>query len=302
MSALRFTIGELASRTGLTTHTIRAWEKRYGAITPERTDSNQRLYDSSQLERLQLLRRATGGNHSISRVAKLSDEELGSLFPISKLSSSSVNQVRDSDLLQDSLSAIQRLDEEALNQCLKRSLVMSGVEGALDTLLLPLLTEIGKGWQSGEIRIYQEHMATSVIRTFLADLLGSINPQVESPRMVVTTPKNQHHEIGALLAAIGCASQQWNVVYLGANLPSKEIADAFNRSHAKAISLSIVFPLDDGDLPAELLSLRKLVGDTTPIMVGGSGVLSYEPILSEIHAKTFSDWKGLSLALASLNE
>ena len=300
MSALRFTIGELAFRTGLTTHTIRAWEKRYGAITPERTDSNQRLYDSSQLDRLLLLRRATESSHSIGRVAKLTNEELGSLFPIEKSSVSSTGQVRDLDLLHDCLAAIQRLDEEALQQCLKRSLVMSGVEGSLDTLLVPLLTEIGKGWQSGEIRIYQEHLATSVIRTFLADLLSSMNPPVESPRMIVTTPKNQLHEIGALLAAISCATQQWNVVYLGANLPSEEIADAFHRSRAEAISLSIVFPLDDGGLAAELSALRKLVGASTPIMVGGSGILGYEQILSDIHAKTFSDWKGLSQALHSL--
>lgn len=177
---------------------------------------------------------------------------------------------------------------------------MLGIEGVLETLLLPLLTEIGKRWQGGSMRIYQEHLATSVIRTFLADLLSSMNPQIESPRIVVTTPKNQLHEIGALLAAIACASQRWNVVYLGPNLPYKEIADAVVRSHANAIALSIVYPHDDPLLAEELALLRSLVGAAMPIMVGGNGIKSYGKALDSINAVTFSDWKGLGTYFKSL--
>lgn len=300
MSAVRFTIGELASRTGLSTHTIRAWEKRYSAITPERTGSNQRLYDSAQLERLRLLRRATQNSHPISRVANLPDQELASLAIGDQGVGVSSPSGQDLDLLQESLAAIERLDDESLLHFLKRSLAILGIEGVLDTLLIPLLSEIGNRWQGGSMHIYQEHMATSVIRGFLAVLLSSMNPQIESPRILVTTPKNQIHEIGALLAAIACASEGWNVVYLGPNLPSKEIADAAARSHANAIGLSIVYPHDDPLLAEELGVLRHLVGASKPIMVGGSGAGSYEKALSNINAVMFSDWKSVGTSLRSL--
>ena len=61
----------VARRTGLTAHVIRIWEKRYGAVEPERTDTNRRLYSEEQIERLGLLRDLTQAGHSISHVAKL---------------------------------------------------------------------------------------------------------------------------------------------------------------------------------------------------------------------------------------
>jgi DNA-binding transcriptional MerR regulator/methylmalonyl-CoA mutase cobalamin-binding subunit len=300
VSSLRLTIGELSKRTGLSTHTIRAWEKRYGAITPERTNSNQRLYAPEQLERLQLLRRATENDHSISRVAQLSNQELATLISVKFSSENSSGEINETDWLSECFSCIDRLDEDSLSQCLNRALVILGIEYVIDRILMPLLTEIGERWSKGSLRIYQEHMATAVLRTFLADLLASMKTQSEGRRIVVTTPKNQHHEIGALLAAITCASYRWNVIYLGPNLPCKEIADAAVRSNAHAIALSIVYPLDDAGLADELKSLRSYVGTATPIFVGGSGLISYEEALLGINALTFYDWKSLGDALQGL--
>ena len=58
-------------RTGLSAHVIRIWEKRYGAVKPERTGTNRRLYSEEQIERLDLLREITQAGHSIGLVAKL---------------------------------------------------------------------------------------------------------------------------------------------------------------------------------------------------------------------------------------
>ena len=66
----------VARRTGLTPHVIRAWEKRYGAVTPHRTETNRRLYSQEDVERLTLLRRSTLLGRSIGQIAKMSTEEL----------------------------------------------------------------------------------------------------------------------------------------------------------------------------------------------------------------------------------
>lgn len=65
-----------ARRTGLSPHVIRAWEKRYGAVTPHRTETNRRVYSQEDVQRLSLLRRSTLLGRSIGQIAKLSTEEL----------------------------------------------------------------------------------------------------------------------------------------------------------------------------------------------------------------------------------
>lgn len=71
-----FGIGAVVARTGLTAPGIRMWEKRYGAVTPERTESNRRLYHAEDVERLVLLKKLTDRGHAISTIANLSLPEL----------------------------------------------------------------------------------------------------------------------------------------------------------------------------------------------------------------------------------
>src|SRR5581483_1087908 len=71
MTAARHSIKSVARRTGLSAHVIRIWEKRYGAVKPERTGTNRRLYSEEQVERLSLLRELTQAGHSIGAIATL---------------------------------------------------------------------------------------------------------------------------------------------------------------------------------------------------------------------------------------
>ena len=80
-----------ASRvTGLSPHLIRIWERRYGAVAPERTDTNRRLYSDAEIQRLNLLRLATGAGHSIGNIAKLPLGRLKSLVAKARVGESRV--------------------------------------------------------------------------------------------------------------------------------------------------------------------------------------------------------------------
>jgi methylmalonyl-CoA mutase cobalamin-binding subunit len=88
-----------------------------------------------------------------------------------------------------------------------------------------------------------------------------------APRIIITTPAGQHHELGALMAAAIADESGWDVYYLGANLPAEEIAAAVRQLSVRAIALSVVYR--DGDNAGEeILRLRELVGNV-PIFVGG---------------------------------
>ena len=107
----------------------------------------------------------------------------------------------------------------------------------------------------------------------------------KAPRLIVTTPRDQHHEIGALIVAILAAMQSWRVTYLGPYLPVKEIANAVRISGANAIALSLVYPVDDPNLAIEFRTLRDELGPILPILVGGRAAGHYADVLDEIGAR-----------------
>src|SRR5688500_19017776 len=76
----QYTMRAVTRQTGLTPDVIRAWEKRYRAVSPQRTPSGQRAYSQADVERLQLLRDLTLAGHGIGRVANLSIESLRELL------------------------------------------------------------------------------------------------------------------------------------------------------------------------------------------------------------------------------
>ncbi|CAN5762698.1 hypothetical protein BH23GEM11_BH23GEM11_12300 [soil metagenome] len=66
-------------RTGLNASLLRAWERRYGAVDPGRSDGGQRLYSEDDIRKLTLLREAVDAGHNISQVAELSLQGLRDL-------------------------------------------------------------------------------------------------------------------------------------------------------------------------------------------------------------------------------
>jgi methylmalonyl-CoA mutase cobalamin-binding subunit len=145
----------------------------------------------------------------------------------------------------------------------------------LEEVVVPLMHRIGEGWESGELRPVQEHMAVDIVRNFLGSLRTCYAPTESAPHLTVTTPSGQLHELGALVVATAAAADGWNVTYLGACLPAEEIARAAKTRASTAVALSIVYPTDDGDLPGELLRLRRCLPDGTVLLVGGRASTAY---------------------------
>ena len=75
-SEYKYPIKVVSQMTGLSVHVIRAWEKRYHVVEPDRTDTNRRLYSVDDIEKLRLLNDASHLGHNIGRLANLSLSEL----------------------------------------------------------------------------------------------------------------------------------------------------------------------------------------------------------------------------------
>jgi len=75
-SGASYRIGDVARFVGLSTHALRAWERRYGTVSPHRTPGGSRRYDAEQVERLKILKDLTDFGHPISEVTRLPLDEL----------------------------------------------------------------------------------------------------------------------------------------------------------------------------------------------------------------------------------
>jgi len=147
------------------------------------------------------------------------------------------------------------------------------------------MQRIGELWQVGELRPVHEHLATSVIRSFVGSLRTSYHAASGAPHLVVSTPARQLHELGAVIAAAAAALDGWQVTYLGGDLPAEEIAAAAVQKGAKAVALGIVYPPDDALLPEEIRLLRRQLPRTTELIVGGRATEAYAAVLDEVSAR-----------------
>jgi len=303
----RYLISTVSKRSGVKSDLVRAWERRYQAVTPTRTEGGHRVYSDLDIARLKLLNEATGQGHSISQIAQLPLDALKKLVAnddtapaISdnkpKVFNGSRKLIAD-EYVDKCYSAILAFDAHTLESHFENAIVELGSEIFIEQLLTPLLTLIGDRWRTGELRPVHEHMASAIIRSLTYILRNNAPPVVNAPRMIVSTPIGQLHELGALLAAIIAEFKGWQVTYLGANLPAEEIAAAVKFTNAKAVTISISFSSDDLTIPKEMRRLRKLIGPDIALIVGGRSAGHYEGILDEVGVLKIKNYDHFRLIL-----
>jgi MerR family transcriptional regulator, light-induced transcriptional regulator len=281
----RHPINFVAKRTGLSTHVIRVWERRYGAIQPHRSETNRRLYSDAEVDRLKLLSQVKEQGQSIRLIAQLPDDELRELLtrtsnaedvvPVSR--NNGARRDRMDTLTESCREAIWAMDFYGLTKALMDGSVQLPLLVLLDDLIGPLMRWVGDRWHAGELRVAHEHMATATTRAFLSRLKETQRAPSGSPRIVISTPAGEDHEVGALMVAVAAASVGWHDLYLGPNLPAQEIALAAMDAKADAVAVSIVYPGNNPTVIQGFCALRNLLEERVPIIAGGGGVRENRP-------------------------
>lgn len=292
-----YPIKVVSRQTGLSQHVIRAWEKRYGVVTPQRTETNRRSYTSEDIHHLTLLKLAVDNDYSISSVAELTTERLEALVS-EALPSQATNQavtgqseVDPAALYETCLDAVMEFDSGKLEDGLTQASLALTQPVLLEQVIIPLMVSIGERWREGSIRIMQEHLSTAVIGGFLTSQRQRYRPSPSAPVIVVATPAGQQHQVGALIVALVAAAEGWKVVYLGADLPAEEVAAACIKEQARAVALSLVYPAEDPQLHLELERIKSLLPAETRMIIGGRVSEHYTAVIQKISA-----WSGGSLS------
>ena len=296
MAEARYRIGAAARQTGLTTHVIRVWERRYQVLAPTRSQGGARLYSEADLERLRLLRRAVAEGHAIGQIASLDDAALKRLLgapaaPVDNPASDGFH-----DFAEEFKQAVAEYDPLRAERALSRAIAQHSPRALVIDVLGPALQEIGNAWARGELCVGSEHLGSALVRDCLGALLRSYSADPGAENIVLTTPAGEQHELGAQLAAVLATLHGFRVVYLGPNLPASEIVDAVRRSRTKLLALSVV-ALDVSGAAREVTSLLEQLPEGVTLLLGGARArdlgLKLDPRV-EIHASlwAFDHWLG----------
>lgn len=288
----------VSQRTGLTPDVLRAWERRYSAVSPKRSPGGQRHYSDADIERLSLLARASRAGRQIGQLVPLANDELQKLIEGDERQSRErvglgPDQPAVESYLSTALIAVEEFDSLRLEQTLRSAVLRMPGDEVLDQVIGPLLFTIGSLWHQGVLKPANEHLATTTIRRVLVWMSDLAVPDQSAPLVIVGTPAHQMHELGAMLAATTAASCGWRVAYLGPNLPADELARAVRHARASALALSIVYPTDDANLNAELRALRTALPSDIGVIVGGSGAAHYADAIREIGAQPATSLAGM---------
>lgn len=264
-----YRIAAAARMTGVSEHTLRVWDRRYGALASHRTDAGYRLYTNGDLERITRLRELVDAGHAIGEVAKLSPKELF------RLGSPALERTPDTLVAAETrrrfLAAVEGFDLlEAARLMAAARIAFSPFE-LVSEVIAPLLVILGQRWVEGpDDAVAQEHAATTVLRDELMRLLFAA-PRVDvGPRLVVAAPEAELHEMGALLAAVVAAYAGAHVLYLGPDLPARDLARAAKKDRSTSVLLSVV-SLDAKRARSYCKRLRTELAPNVRIWTGGQG-------------------------------
>jgi methanogenic corrinoid protein MtbC1 len=274
---------------------------------PERTDTNRRVFSEKDIKRLQMLKSAVRVGHTISQIANLTSEELIELVGLngsdaSRVSAALKQRSLDGAYFYDrALTAVLDFDAAGLESVLDRAAVHLTKPELIGTVIVPLGKKIGELWQKGKLKVINEHMATTVIQSFLWNLLRSAENARTSPKIVVATPAGHQHELGALAIALIACESGWGSLYFGPSLPAEEIAAAVALTDARAVALSITYCNDDHQLNLEVKKLQRYLGGDITILVGGPGAAALADFVDSPEIQIVEDIDSFRIALDTLN-
>jgi len=255
-----------------------------------------------------MLKTAVRVGNSISQIAGLSSEELMQLVKLDVSDASKVSAAREPGSLDAtyfydrSLSTVLNFDAKGLESVLDRAAVHLSKMELIKAVVEPLCQKIGEFWERGELKVINEHMTTTVIQSFLWNLLRSAQVSETSPKIVIATPAGHQHELGALTIALIACETNWQSLYFGPSLPAEEIAAAVTYADARAVALSITYHEDSHQLNLEVNKLRRYLGDGITIFIGGQGASPLADFFDAPEIQILKDIDSFRIAIDNLRK
>jgi MerR family transcriptional regulator, light-induced transcriptional regulator len=221
-----FSIKDLENFSGIKAHTIRIWEKRYRILEPDRTDSNIRRYNESELKKILNVAFLNRNGLKISKIAKLDEDELTQ--QVMSLSSSRDDSEKDFQPGKILMSAI-RFNEGLFKESLLPFIRHSGIEDAYCRYLYPLLEKSRILWQTGSLSRAQEQFIRNTIRQLIIVEDSLIKPWSgkTGPTVAMINTSDNLTDNNFLFYKYALKKRGFEVIFTGGILPASEVFEIY---------------------------------------------------------------------------
>jgi DNA-binding transcriptional MerR regulator len=252
-------IGELARRTGLSPHVLRAWERRYAVLQPVRSGGNYRLYGPPDEARVRAMAAHMAAGVPAAEAARLVLE--GGAAPV--VAEGGRDFAAEAGALRR---ALDEFDDAGGQAALDSLLATFSFETVARDVLLPYLRDLGERWERGEASVAQEHFASVVLRGRLLGMargwdLGG------GERALLACPPGELHELGLILFGLALRRHGWRITYLGADTPLETLRAASGDLAPRAVVLTALDEVRFASLRDQLRGLAAVA----PLFLAGAG-------------------------------
>lgn len=283
-----FTIKDLECLSGIKAHTIRIWEQRYSFLKPQRTETNIRYYTGDELKTVLNIALLNKYGFKISHIDKMNTSEIH--LKLQSLTDIQAQQERQINAL---IGHMVDLATDKFEADLDIYIQTKGIEKAINNLLFPFLERVGILWQTNHINPAQEHLVTNIIRQkLLVGIESATNRFPTGKTVLLFLPETEYHELGLLYVYYLLKSRGVMVLYLGANVPLKDVAYISNIKKPQYLYTHITSVVGQLKMEKYLNTLKEQVPEI-PFVVSGQFVQNvhkapskgfiYKKSLAEVH-------------------
>lgn len=227
-----YNLQAVLKETNLKADVLRAWERRYGLPSPQRSAGGHRLYSDYDVAVIKWLRARQGEGLSISRAVELWNEISGTGrdpllegLPLAAFEeeAAQTDPYRIHIFRNNWIAACLRFDALQAEDLINQAFGLFPIETICFEILQKGISEIGHLWYEGKASVQQEHFASAMAIRRIETVI-SVTPRPNREQTVlVGCPEGEWHSFPMLLLTMLLRRRGWNVIYLGANIPLRQM-------------------------------------------------------------------------------
>ncbi|MBU2448393.1 MAG: MerR family transcriptional regulator [Gammaproteobacteria bacterium] len=259
---------DMECETGLSNDLIRKWRSRYGFPTIVQLPDGAYGYASEQIAQLRQIKRLLDGGLRPGQIVGKSIEQLDQL--IASFGCSKAN-VTENAATREAIERLRVNDIQGLNRLLEGERARQSLTDFIEQTIAPLTVGLGDAWVLGEIEVYQEHLGTGCLLGMLFREIGNLSPKPGFPRIVFSTPSEELHVLGLLMAQAVLADGGADCIYLGPHTPLGDLNMAAQACQADIVALSISSSYPRHRTRPFIAQLREVLPGSIEIWAGGAG-------------------------------
>ena len=206
------------------------------------------------------------------------------------------------------LELLMRNDIRSLVDIFERYLHFFGLVRFYESLLAPVMYNVGELWQAGRLNVATEHICSNAAHTLVKIINERVsrNPKEnrKSPKILICTPEGEYHSLGCMVIESFLRSKGYSVSNIAPSVPSDSVIDFASKHDPDLIMISLTLPDNIGAANKLINKILESRLGVSHILVGGIGIESMKTKNQKNELKKVKFLKGTKLSgiLPSIKE